>query len=86
MDDTTKPVNNPAGAESCFSAGLERLIDGDVTCWGIDDVVAYGRKVAAMGREGCAIVCDNEVNMRVFHTSRDTAKTCASNIRMRSNI
>lgn len=59
MDDLTKDVNDPSGVESALNAGLERLIDGDVTCWGIDDAVAYGLKVAAMGRETCAKIAES---------------------------
>ena len=81
-------VKNDAGAQSLLTAGLERLIDGDVTCWGIDDVVAYGIKVAEMEHEACAKIAESltiTINGQVM-TGGSFGAWVADVMRGRSNV
>ena len=77
------------GAE--LNAGLDRMIDGDVTCWGIDDVVAYGIKVAEMERDACATIVfltrlKSEADDATDHGMSNWLIDLEGDIRKRSNV
>jgi len=73
MTDLNKTEQEPRSGLSDLTVKLERLIDGDVTCWGIDDVIAYGLKVVAMERERGGNMCVQKAHHELHYLRKQSA-------------
>lgn len=73
-------VNSATDAQSSLNERLERLIDGDVTGWGTEDVVAYGMIVAAIERDECARIATSAI-ITPWTPLQDANNVCAIGIR-----